>query len=178
MSTNITTGKVRLSYAHLFTPVAAPGSDKPKYSTAVLIDKNDKATLDKINGAIAEAKEAGKTSKWHGKVPPTLKMPLRDGDTERPDDPVYAGMMFFNCSSNNKPGVVDRDLNAILDPEEVYSGCYARVNVNFYPFDMNGNRGIAVGLNHVQKIADGERLGGGVSLEAAFAGDDDNDDWE
>lgn len=173
MATNVTTGKVRLSYAKLFTPATAPGSDTPKYSTAVLIDKTDKATIGKINAAIEEAKEQGK-AKWGGKIPAKLKTPLRDGDEEKPDDPNYAGKMFFNCSSIKRPGVVDRDLNPILDADEVYSGCYARVAVNFYPFDTNGNRGIAAGLNHVQKLADGERLGGGVSLEAAFADDVDD----
>ena len=169
MSTTITTGKVRLSYAKLFTPSAAPGSDKLKYSVSVLIDKNDKETLRKINAAIEEAKEVGKSSKWGGKIPTKLHLPLRDGDEDRPEDAAYKGMYFFNASSERKPGVVDRDLNAILDPEEVYSGCYGRVNVNFYPYDSNGNRGVAAGLNHVQKVADGERLGGGaVSVEAAF----------
>lgn len=175
MSTTITTGKVRLSYAKLFVPAAAPGSDKLKYSVSVIIDKGDKATLGKIEAAIAEAKEAGKTSKWGGKIPAKLKLPLRDGDEDRPEDPAYAGKYFLNCSSDRKPGVVDRDLNAILDPDEVYSGCYGRVNINFYPFDTNGNRGIAVGLNHVQKLSDGERLGAGsVSVESAF--DDDFED--
>ena len=175
--TTITTKKVRLSYAHLFTPEKAPGSDTAKFSVSVIIDKNDTTTLSRINSAIDAAKEVGKTSKWGGKIPAKLKTPLRDGDEERPDDPAYAGKYFFNCSSNRKPGIVDTDFNDILDPDEVYSGCYAKVNVNFYPFDTNGNRGIAAGLNHVMKVADGERLGGGgISVEAAFAEDDDDDD--
>ena len=173
MSTQVTTGKVRLSFARLFTPATAPGSDTPKYSTSVLVDKNDKVTIAKINAAVEEAKEVGK-AKWGGKIPPKLKTPLRDGDEEKPDDPNYAGKMFFNCSSTKRPGIVDKDLNPILDPEEVYSGCYARVAINLYPYDSNGNRGIAAGLNHVQKLADGERFGGGISVEAAFS--DDTDD--
>ena len=177
MSTTITTGKVRLSYAKLFVPSAAPGSDKLKYSVSILIDKNDKETLRKINAAIEEAKEAGKVSKWSGKIPAKLHLPLRDGDEDRPDDEAYKGMYFFNASSERKPGVVDRNLNAILDPDEVYSGCYGRVNVNFYPYDSNGNRGVAAGLNHVQKLSDGERLGGGaVSVEAAFDDDFEEED--
>lgn len=177
MSTTITTGKVRLSYAKLFTPSAAPGSDKLKYSVSILIDKNDKETLRKINAAVEEAKEVGKSSKWGGKIPAKLHLPLRDGDEDRPDDPAYSGVYFFNASSERKPGVVDKSLNAILDPDEVYSGCYGRVNVNFYPYDTNGNRGIAAGLNHVQKLADGERLGGGaVSVEAAFDDDFEEED--
>ena len=174
--TNITTKKVRLSYAHLFTPVCAPGSDTAKYSVSVLIDKSDRETLSRIKAAVEQAKKDGMTSKWGGKIPNKLHLPLRDGDEDRPDDENYAGKYFFNCSANRKPGIVDRNMNEIIDPDEVYSGCYARVNVSFYPYDTNGNRGIAAGLNHVQKLADGERLGGGVSVEAAFA--DDDDDWD
>lgn len=170
MSTTITTGKVRLSYVKVFTPAAAPGSDTLKYSVSVLIDKKDTATLSKVKAAIDEAKKDGATKYWGGKVPANLKTPLRDGDVDRPDDAAYAGKYFFNCSSTRKPGVVDAELNAILDPEEVYSGCYGRVNVNFYAFNRDVNRGIAVGLNHVQKLEDGERLGGGApTLEAAFS---------
>lgn len=175
MATTITTGKVRFSYAHVFTPKAAPGSDTAKYSVSILVDKKDKATLGKIEQAVAEAKETGKSSKWGGKIPAKLHLPLRDGDEERPDDEAYAGKYFFNCScsADRKPGVVDANLNPILDPDEFYSGCYGRVNVNFFPYDSNGNRGVAAGLNHVQKLSDGERLGGGApSIETAFAGDD------
>lgn len=173
--TTITTGKVRLSYAHLFTPTTAPGSDVAKYSVSVIIDKNDKATIDKLNAAIEKAKQVGIATKWGGKLPKNLHLPLRDGDAER-DDAAYENAFFFNCSSTRQPSVVDRSLNLILDPSEVYSGCYARVNVNLYPYDSNGNRGIAVGLNSVQKVADGEMLGGGApKVEDAFADDFDDD---
>jgi len=173
--TTITTGKVLLSYAHLFTPTKAPGSDIAKYSVSVIIDKNDKETLNKINAAIEKAQQQGIASKWGGKLPKNLHLPLRDGDTDR-DDPAYANAYFFNCSSTRQPAVVDKYRNEILDPAEVYSGCYARVNVNFYPYDSNGNRGIAVGLNAVQKVADGTMLGSGAPrIEDAFADDFDDD---
>jgi hypothetical protein len=102
-------------------------------------------------------------------------MPLRDGDEERADEaPEYKGMYFFNCKSDRKPGIVDKDCNEILDPDEVYSGCWGRVSVNFYPYSVNGNKGVAVGLNNVQKLKDDQRLGGA----AASAEDDFNDDFE
>lgn len=174
-ATTITTGKIRLSYCHLFTPAKAPGSDTEKYSVSVIIPKSDKATINKINAAVEEAKKQGASSKWGGKVPSRLHTPLRDGDEDRPDDPAYADSYFFNCSSKNRPAVVDRDIQDILDPSQVYSGCYGRVNVNFYAFDTNGNRGIAVGLNSVQKIADGEPLGGAApSANEAFKEDLDD----
>jgi len=175
-ATTITTGKVRLSYAHLFEPVAAPGSDRAKYSVSVIIDKNDKKTIEKINSAIQAAKEAGK-AKFGGKIPANLKTPLRDGDEDRPDDPAYKNAYFFNCSSDNQPAVVDRNLNEILDKREVYSGCYARVNVNFYAYNFNGTKGVAAGLNSVQKWEDGEALGSSApSVSAAFGDGEDLDD--
>lgn len=160
-TTKVVTGKVRLSYAYLFNPRTPDDpNDKPKYSVSILIPKSDVTTLRKIKAAVEAAKEAGKSSKWGGKLPTGLKLPLRDGDTERPDNLEYHGHYFFNASSTQKPGIVDANLNAILDQTEVYSGCYGRVSVNFYPFNTKGSKGVAAGLNNVQKLEDGEPLGG------------------
>lgn len=168
----ITTGKVRLSYAHLFVPAAAPGGDDKYYSVSVIIPKSDKQTLAKINAAVEHAKEAGKSSKWGGKIPSGqtgLKLPLRDGDIDKPEDLAYSGSYFFSAKSNKRPAIVDSSRNEIIDPEEVYSGCYGRVNVTFYPYNFNGSKGVGVWLNAVQKTADGDALGGaGVSVEEAF----------
>jgi hypothetical protein len=158
-NTKVVTGKVRLSYVHIFQPHAVAEGQEPKYSVCVLIPKNDKLTLSKINAAITAAKQAGQAT-WGGKIPSTLKTPLRDGDEERPDSPEYAGMMFMNATSKQRPGVVDKNLNDIIDSTEVYSGCYGKVSVNFYAYNQAGNKGIACGLNNVQKIADGDYLGG------------------
>ena len=84
-------------------------------------------------------------------------------------------MYFLNATSNQKPGIVDKDLNEILDPDEVYSGCWGRVSLNFYPFDVSGNRGVGVGLNNVQKLKDGERLGGARASAESDFGDDFED---
>lgn len=173
--TTITTGRVRFSYCHIFTPTKAPGSDQEKYSLSVIIPKKEKATLEKIQKAIDEAKKLGASTKWNGKIPAKLHTPLRDGDEERPDDPAYANSYFFNCSSKNKPGVYDEFVEEIIDPSIVYSGCWGRVNINFFPFDTNGNRGIAVGLNHVQKLSDGEPLGGSAPSAKEAFGDGDDD---
>ena len=164
--TKVTTGKVRLSYAHLFEPHSIEGNE-PKYSVSVIIPKSDKETIKAINEAIAEAKEQGK-GKWNGKVPGNLKTPLRDGDVDREDDEAYAGCYFLNANSKNKPGVVDADVQPILDTTEVYSGCYARLTLNFYAYNANGNKGIAAGLGNVQKLADGEPLGGFSRAEDDF----------
>ena len=168
----VITGKVRLCYPRLFKAEAFGDGQEAKYSVCILIPEDDKKTHAKINNTVEAAKEEGISSKWGGKEPKKLKLPLRDG--EERDGEEYEGMYFLNASSTRKPHVVDKDVQEILDPDEIYPGCYGRVSLNFYPFDSNGNRGIAVGLNNVQKLADGERLGGSVSS----AEDDFDDDWE
>jgi hypothetical protein len=172
-STKVITGpKTRFSYANVFEPKSINGGDA-KYSVSLLIDKKDKKTLDKIEAAVQAAIEEGK-GKWGGKIPKKLKLPLRDGDEER-DDEAYAGKMFINANSSTKPGVVDEDLNPIMDQDEFYSGCFGRASVNFYAYNSNGSVGIACGLNHLQKLADGDRLSGGASAEEDFGAIDDDD---
>lgn len=167
--TRVITDEVRLSYANLFEAKSIQGS-KPKYSVSLIIPKSDKVTLAKIEAAIDAAIEAG-TAKFGGKRPnkAALKLPLRDGDTER-DDEAYANSMFVNANSTTPPQVVDESLAPILDRSQVYSGCYARASITFYAFNTNGNKGIACGLGNIQKIRDGEPLGGGhISAEEDFA---------
>jgi len=160
--TKVTTGKVRLSYTHLFEAYAMDGNT-PKFSVSVIIPKSDKVTLQAIKEAVDEAKELGRSklvSKQGGQIPANLKTPLRDGDVERPDDEAYTNCYFLNASSNNKPGVVDQNVHPVLDATEVYSGCYGRLTINFYAFSASGNKGIAAGLGNVQKLAEGESLSG------------------
>ncbi len=173
--TKVVTGKVRLSYVHVFEPSAIEEGQEKKYSTAILIPKSDKETLKKIKAAVEAAKTAG-LAKFGGKIPANLKTPLRDGDEEREDQPEYAGHYFLNASSKTKPGVVDANVQPILDSTEVYSGCYGRVSINFYAFNTAGNKGIACGLNNVQKLADGDYLGGRSRAEDDFDAVDDSDD--
>ena len=178
MSTKVVTGKVRFSYVNIFKSRAFQADQDAKFSICLLIPKEDKATLKKIKAAIDEAIQEGISSKWNGKKPANVKLPLRDGDEERADEaPEYEGMMFLNANSTQKPGIVDKDLNEILDPDEVYSGCWGRASINFYPFSVNGNKGISVGLNNIQKLKDGERLGGvRASAESDFDDDFEDDD--
>ena len=173
-STKVVTGVVRLSYANVWEPASVNGSN-PKYSVSLIIPKDDKATIDAINRAVENAIKDG-AAKFGGKIPPrgSLKLPLRDGDTER-DDEAYKGSYFVNANSTTAPQIVDRQVQPILDRSEVYSGCYARVSINFYAFNSNGNRGIACGLGNIQKIRDGEPLGGKSSAADDFATDPEDD---
>lgn len=184
MATKVVTGLIRMSYVNIFKSRSFSDGQDAKYSMCILIPKEDKATLKKIKAAIEEATQEGIASKWGGKRPANLKLPLRDGDEERAyEAEEYEGMYFLNASSNSKPGIVDKDLNEILDPDEVYSGCWGRVSINFYPFNSNGNKGVGAGLNNVQKVKDGEHLGAArASAESdfgdGFKADDDGDDDE
>lgn len=170
----VVTKKVRLSYVHVFTPGETLNGDE-KYSACLIIPKKDKVTIAAIKQAIEDAKEEGKAKKWGGKVPANLKTPLRDGDEERSDKPEFQNSYFLNASSKNQPAVFDTDKTELLDKNELYSGCWARVVVNFYPYDASGSRGVAAGLNGIKKVADDERLdGGGVSVDDF---DDEEEDF-
>ena len=173
----ITGPDTRWSYANLWEPKSINGG-APKYSVSLIIPKSDTKTLAKVKAAIQAAYDEGQGKlKGNGKtVPPlsTLKTPLRDG-SERPDDPNYADCYFLNANSATAPGIVDNACEPILDRSEVYSGVYGRASINFYAFNSNGNRGIAVGLNNLQKIREGEPLGGKSRAEDDFATDDDDD---
>ncbi|WP_195450621.1 DUF2815 family protein [Anaeromassilibacillus sp. 1001302B_160321_C8] len=172
--TKVVTGVVRLSYANIWEPASINGSN-PKYSVSLIIPKTDTKTIDAINAAVDAAIKDG-AAKFGGKIPnkAALKLPLRDGDLER-DDEAYKGAYFVNANSTTAPQIVDRSVQPILDRAEVYSGCYARVSVNFYAFNSNGNRGIACGLGNIQKVRDGEPLGGRSSAADDFATDVDDD---
>lgn len=165
----------RISFANIWEPKAINGGDE-KYSVSCLIPKSDKKTLARIQKAVEAAKEDGKARKWSGKIPPNLKLPLRDGDIDRPDDENYEDCYFLNASSKDAPQVVDRKVNPVLDPMMVYSGCYCNVSVNFYAFNANGNRGVAAGLGNIQFVKDGERLSGKASADADFDALEDDDE--
>jgi hypothetical protein len=171
MSIKISTGLVRISYANIWEPKETP-SGTMKYSCALLIDKNDKKTLDRISDALKAVKnDPASKEKW-GKTG-NLRMPVRDGDTEKEGDPNYAGHYFINANANegNPPKIFDKDRNEIIDRNEVYSGCYCQAVISFYAYSASGNKGIGCGLNGLRKIRDGEPLGG-VHISA----DDFDDD--
>lgn len=179
--TKIITGpKTRWSYANVWDAKSINGGT-PKFSVSLIIPKSDTATVNKIKAAIQAAYTEGKSKlKGNGKSVPALsvlKNPLRDGDLERPDDAAYADSYFINANSATAPGIVDADRQPILDRSEVYSGVYGRASINFYAFNSNGNKGIACGLNNLQKIADGEPLGGKSRVEDDFADTADEDDF-
>lgn len=164
----VVTGKVRFSYANVFVPKPGMNGGDPKYSVSILIPKSDKEGVAKLQKAFEECK-ANNAGYFGGSVPKVLKGGLRDGDLERPDDEAYKNSYFLNANSANKPGLVDADMNSIIDPSEFYSGCFGRASVTFYAYNAQGSKGIACGLNNLQKLEDGEPLGGATSAAADFA---------
>ncbi|UWG97433.1 DUF2815 family protein [Dehalobacter sp. DCM] len=174
----ITGPETRWSYANVWEAKSINGGT-PKFSVSLIIPKTDTLTVSKIKAAIEAAYHEGEAKlKGNGKsVPPlaAIKTPLRDGDIERPDDPAYANAYFINANSGTAPGIVDADRNIILNRAEVYSGVYGRASINFYAFNSNGNKGIACGLNNLQKVRDGEPLGGKSRAEDDFSSDLDED---
>ena len=173
--TKVITGvNTRLSYFHGWEPTSINNGPE-RYSVSVLIPKSDTETVKAINEAIDAAIEEG-VAKFGGKKPnkAAIKLPLRDGDIER-DDEAYAGSYFVNANSTTAPQIVDQKVQPILDRGEVYSGCYARVSLNFYAFNSNGNKGVACGLGNIQKIRDGESLGGRSSATDDFSTVADDD---
>lgn len=185
MSTKVIIKDCRLSFVHAFTP-AKPlsGNDEDaKYSVSIIIPK-DNPQLAEIRAAIEEATKDGIAKKFGGKKPANLKIALRDGDTDRPDDPAYANAYFINATSKNAPGILEPTKQRMTDQTHLYSGCYAHVVVNFYAYNANGNKGIAAGLNNIMKTRDGDILAGAASAESDFADFDtvvptaNDDDWE
>lgn len=177
----VTSKKVRFSYANLLAPKSPVEGAEPVYSVSLIISKDDTYTLDKVKAAIQAAYEEGANKlKGNGKVVPpfvSLRPVLRDGDIDKAGDEAYKNSYFINAKSKTKPGIVDVACNPILNPEEeIYSGMYGRASINFYCYNTGMSKGIACGLNNVQKIADGERLGGRASAESDFKDEDDGDD--
>lgn len=170
----LTTGKVRLSYCHVWQPMTSQNGGEPKYSVTLLIPKTDISTINAIYAEMERVKQEGVTSTWKGTLPPVVKIPLYDGDGVRasgePFGPECRGCMVITASSKSQPQVVDLNVQPILNQTEIYSGCYGRVNIGFFAYDQSGNRGLGCALNCIQKVEDGEPLAGGISAQEAFGG--------
>lgn len=177
MATKILTGEVRLSYVNLVQPKASEDGATPKYSTVLLIPKSDTATLQKIKKAIAEAADAFRARNGQASLPTNPLTPIHDGDGSKPNGGDYGeeckGCWVINASSTIKPALYDSDGVELLDPNEIYSGCYGKALINFYGYN-NRRKGIGCGLLGVKKLRDGEPLGG-IRVTADDFKDDDDD---
>ena len=177
----VITGKhTVMAYLNVNDPKTPLSGGKPKYSVQLIWPKEDEATSERIRDAIQAAYLKGKSklAAADGTVPEmkTLKLPVRDGDREHPGDPVYQHCWFLNANSTSRPGIVDANRQLILDRSELYSGIVGRASIEFYAFNSSGNRGIAVGLLNLQKLADGTPLGTHARPEDDFADIEDEDE--
>ena len=181
-----TTGKFRVSFPNLFEPSAMEGGT-PKYGVTMLFPKG--ADLSGLEAAYDAAVADGTERLWKNKTPKQLRNPFRDGDEEDGycDRDGYPGHIFIRASSKSPVGIVHKEKDpetgkprVIDDPAEVYAGCFARATVVAYAYDTAGNKGIAFGLQNVQKLADGDSFSGRKSAEDDFADDldDEEDDMD
>ena len=173
IATKVLTGEVRLSYVNLITPRASQQGGEPKYSVTLLIPKSDNATKMDIDNSIRAAYEEGVSKKWGG-AHPQPKVIVHDGDGLRPSGLPFGeeckGCWVITASTKNKPQVVGIDnVNCELAPNDIYSGMYARVTLNFFAYDTAGSKGVGCGLGNVMKTRDGEPLSGGASAASDFA---------
>lgn len=171
----VTINDVRFSYCNLFQPKAPFNNPQgePKYSVTVLVPKTNTTAKAVIDNAIAQAVDDGVSSKWHGVRPPQPAICVHDGDGPRPSDgssfgEECKGCWVFTASTKQPPFVVDEYVQSIIDPTKVYSGMWGNVNVTFFAYNNAGKKGIGCGLNGVQKIRDGEALGGQITAQEAF----------
>lgn len=178
LNTKVITGKVRISYEHLLTAHSAFEKQEPRYSCVLLIPKSDRKTLRDLRAAQKAALENGRSTKFNGSIPKNWKDTIRDGDEEMDleKNPEYKGMYFMTVANTTRPGIVGPDLSPLTTSDEVYSGMYARASLTAYAFNVQGNKGVSFGLNHIQKLADGEPFSGRSKAEDDFEEWDEDDD--
>jgi hypothetical protein len=162
-NTQILTPEFRVSFPSVFQKKAAAEGQEPKYSIVMLVPKTTDLT------AMKQAVVDALTEKWgpdKAKWPKGLRLPFRDGSEK--DYEGYENVVFCSASTKNRPGLVDRDVKPIIDPNEFYGGCYARATVAAFAYDKAGNRGVSFGLRNIQKTRDGEPFSGRSKPENDF----------
>lgn len=175
MPNPIITPKFRVSFPNVFRPQAPMqgSTGEAKYGLQMLFAKGE--NIDELKKLAHEAcaeKWGSDKAKW----PKNLRSPFRD-QGEKDYDGYVEGAIFVSATSKLKPGLVDKNNRDIISEDDFYPGCYARAQVNAFAYDTAGNRGVAFGLNNVQKLAEGEPLGGRQPASAVFSkveGDDED----
>lgn len=164
-SVKVITPVFRASFVNVFTPRKNEQSGKEEYSIKMIFEKTEDFT--ELKKIIQEAIR----NKWGTNPPKGLKLPLKDGnagDTEKyPED---KDMIIANAKTLiAPPGVVNAQCQPIIDPKEVYSGCYMRASLTAYAYDKGGGKGVAFGLQNLMKVRDGEPLSSRAAAEDDFA---------
>ena len=148
--TKVVTGEVRASFLNWKEPRKNELSGKDEYSVELLISKTD---LDTVK-ALKSAMKVALTAKFGDKMPPKMRNPLKDGDTETKSngDPLpehYAGHWMLRVKSTDKIGVINIDGDKLTDANDFVSGDYCKAAINAFAYDQAGNRGVSFGLQNL-----------------------------
>lgn len=168
------TPEFRGSFVQVMEPKAFDQSQDPKYSMVIVIPKEDKFVAD-LNKMI----EKVAIEKW-GELPKKLRTFIKDGDQEE-EKYDWAGNIVFTASNKSKPGVVVKaESGQLVEPmnnEEIYSGAYYRAAIRPYAYEYNNSKGVAISLDNVMKVKDGEKFTSRTTAQDDFA-DFCEGDWE
>lgn len=159
----VTTGIARASFASVIAPKPNMSDENKLEYQIVLIFPGDSPTIPVLRAVVRDAI----IKKWPSKIPAGLRDPIRDA-SEKSYEGFEPGHFYLTCRSGERPGVIDAALKPITDPAELYSGCFVRARLSAFAYDKAGNRGVAFGLSHVQKLADGPTLTGRRSASDVF----------
>ena len=160
----------RWSLTGLFTPSEFDDADKARWKALgaainALCKEHTKKTYNDIMGSWWPLDYKARQG-----ASPTYRMPFHAGE-EKTYKGYGPGIVFFAmAASKQKPQVVSKKTGQILtenSEDAFYAGCYARATVNPYFFDNKG-KGIAIGLNNLLKLDEGERLDSFSSAEEDF----------
>lgn len=174
-SGKIRTPAFRVSFPYLFEPKPGPDGKNPKYRMTLLFPKNTDLSI------LKEALKDSIKERWGDKAPKGLRNPIRDGDEKSLDG--YEDHFFINVTSTMKPDIIARNGAEItagdIDDDGFYAGCYARCTLSVYSYDKAGNKGVAFGLQNVQKLAEGEPFSGRTKAKDDFEIEEtDESDYE
>ena len=164
----------RMSFPQLLEPKSIKGSE-PKYSVACLFPEGEE--LKKIQKSVAAVIK----DKWGDNPPKKLKLPIHDQEDKEEYDGYEAGNLFMTISSKYKPEVIMPNKAPLVDEEEVYPGRWARASVHVYAWDNEFGKGVSIGLNNLQLLANDDNLSGRRAAAEEFDAvdvDDDDDDTD
>lgn len=180
-TTQVITNSVRCSYVHLFEPIAQGEINEGKYTVSLIIPKEDKDTIKVVKQAIKNCFEANKDTKLKGVSIDKVAEVLHDGDKDRPEDEAYKNSYYLSAKSSRKPVIWNSKGEQITDPNEFYSGVWAKADITFYAYDQKINKGISVAINAVVKVKDDDALSGPTVSFSDFdfeSDNDESDDWD
>jgi hypothetical protein len=162
----------RICFPTLFQPRSGGEGQEPRYSVVLLFDPVAQKTPEysALKQAVFDAgvEEWGEQRMRDAAFFRSLRLPFRaagDKDYEGFEE----GFTFVTARSKDRPGVVDARLQDITVPADVFAGQLGRAYVSAFAYDFSGNKGLSLGLNHVQITkADMPRIDGRLAANKVF----------